>query len=402
MPYSISTAKDDLTGILHGTSLSKVTNLTNLMDRAGRDLLAAVDPAETKRTVELPVLYDKTYDYAAPADLKGDRIIDIKPTGRRWPSDQFTQTYDQTFDVDKDWIWNGGLATTNWNTGIKSLRIAKNMRAGQLLNGCESLTSNGTWTAGGDVTGLIVDNVNFIQGSASIRFGLSGAGTTGYVECSGMDPIDLTDDEGLGAEFLWQYLPSASQMTSVNLRWGNDSLNYWDRTVTSNSISGSFQDLWNLLRYDWNQASSTGSPDASSVSYLRVSYVYDGEPMDGLRIDGINAQRGLAYQVEYYSKYLFRDAVTGIFQETVTSDTNLINLDTDSYNLYLYKLAELAAPQVQGQDSAYDAKFYGDKWTEALRQYQGKYKSEVKKPSQPYYRMPHVRGKYFYGGKNWN
>lgn len=401
MSFSIANVKDDLAGMLQGTSLSKVTNLTNLLNRAGRDLLAEVDPMETKRFVELPVLYDKTYDYAAPADLKGDRIIDIRPLARRFPSDQISQTYDQTFDVSKDWIWNGGLATTQWNSGVKSLRLAKNMRAGQALQECESTTENGTWVAGGDVTDLIADTVNFVQGSASLRFNLSGAGTTGYLEINDMDSVDLTNDEDLGSLFSWVSFDDASQFTSVALRWGSSSSDYWTRTVTGNSVSGRFENAWNLLRYDWNGATSVGSPDASSIAYLRVSFVYDGDPASNVRLDYIVAQRGLEYQIEYYSKYLFRDATTGLFQETVTSDTNLVNLDTDSYNLYVYKCAQLAAQQIQGQDSSFDMGFAEKEWEKALKKYQAKYKSEVQKPTQPYYRLPLARGKNIGYGKRW-
>lgn len=387
MAYSVATAQDDLTGILNGTSLSKVVNLTNLMDRAARDVISAVDPAETKRIAELPVLYDETFDYACPADLKGDRIIDVRPLAKRYPSDKFTQTYDEPFDINKTWVWNGGLAATTWNTGIKSIRLAKSLRKGALLNACNSLTSNGTWAGGGDVTGLTTDTVNFVDANASLRFDLSGAGTTGYLECTGMDSVDLSDNEDEGANLLWFYKPTGMDLTSVTLRWGSSSTDYWEATVTANNVSTAFQDYWNLLKFNWVGASETGSPDASAIDYLRVSFVYDGDPATSVRLDNIKGFLGTAYQIEYYSKFLFRDATTGVFQETITDDTNLINLDTDSYNLYLYKLAELASPQVMSQESTYNTKYYATKFQELLDMYRAKYKSEVKKPQNSYYRM---------------
>lgn len=394
MPYSIANLKDDLSGMLQGTSLSKVTNLYNLFDRAGRDLLAEVDPQETKRTATLPILYDKTYDYAAPADLKGNRVIDIRPMAKRYPSDQLSQTYSQFFDVYKDWLRNGGLLTTNFNTGVKSLRLAKNMTAMATLNSCDGLADNGTWVAGGDVTDLIADTVTYVAGSGSLRFSLSGAGTTGYVENSTMDSLNLEDDEDLGSAFLYAFLPTGSAFTSVSLRWGSSSSDYWEKTMTVNNVGAAFQDGWDLLGFLWQDATETGSPDATDVTYLRVSFAYDGDPIANVRVDHITMGRGKGYEIDYYSKYLFRNAVTGAFIENVAADTNLVNLDTDSYNLLTYRCAYLAAQQIQGQDSAFDLNFAKEEWKNALDKYRAKNKSEVQKPTQPYYRMPRVRGRY--------
>ena len=49
MAYIISNLKDDLAGMLHGTSMNKITGVDNLIYRAGRQLLLDCDPPETKR-----------------------------------------------------------------------------------------------------------------------------------------------------------------------------------------------------------------------------------------------------------------------------------------------------------------------------------------------------------------
>ena len=90
----------------------------------------------------------------------------------------------------------------------------------------------------------------------------------------------------------------------------------------------------------------------------------------------------------YYSKYLFRDSSTGTFQETVTDDSNLINLDTDSYNLLFNKTAYYIAQQLQGQDAMYDASYWANEYKTALDRYKMMYKSEVQKPKVPYYGFP--------------
>jgi hypothetical protein len=45
--------------------------------------------------------------------------------------------------------------------------------------------------------------------------------------------------------------------------------------------------------------------------------------------------------------------------------------------------------------------FAEKEWEKALKKYQAKYKSEVQKPTQPYYRLPRARGKNIGYGKRW-
>ena len=55
--YDIQTLKQDITGMLHGTTANQIVGLTsdtnyNLINRAARQLLLDLDPQETKRIVE--------------------------------------------------------------------------------------------------------------------------------------------------------------------------------------------------------------------------------------------------------------------------------------------------------------------------------------------------------------
>jgi hypothetical protein len=94
------------------------------------------------------------------------------------------------------------------------------------------------------------------------------------------------------------------------------------------------------------------------------------------------------WEIAYYSKYLFRDATSGDWQETVTDDSNLINLDTESYNLLFDKVMILLAPQLQGKDSAFDLAFYQNEYKTARARYVAQNKSEAQSPQTFYYRQP--------------
>ena len=126
MSYTITKAKSDLQGILHGTSVNKVTNILSVFNRAARQVLEDVDPQETKRKAQITTaLFDQVYDYTAPSDLKGNKVIDIRPQINRTSADVFSQNYSANFDIFK--TTDDGLLQIEFNEGIKTLRAKKDL-----------------------------------------------------------------------------------------------------------------------------------------------------------------------------------------------------------------------------------------------------------------------------------
>jgi len=398
MSYSVSDLKQELTGVLHGTNLNQVDGLDVLISRAGRKLVNEVDPIETVRIVQItPAIFDQVFDYQCPADLKDDRIIDIRPQVNRTIRDRFFQEYNEEFDMTKMWNWGSSPKnhfTVQHNTAVKSLRIGTNLIAGLLVNAANSLNNNGTWSVAGDASNLTLDSINYVYGGASLRCDLAAAGSSGYFEVSDQSAIDLSRDEDQGSEFLWVYLPDASDFTSLNLRWGSSSAAYWHKTVTEAQDSTAFQDGWNLLRFDWASATQVGAPDDTSITYLRITANYNGDAQSGFRINQFVSQLGTIYEIEYYSKFLFRDSTTGAFQETVTDDSNLINLDTTSYNLLFDLVAYFCAQQIQSTDGPFDYKYWQAEYEAEKARYVAKQRSQTIQPAQQYYTVPNNKTMY--------
>lgn len=402
MAYSVTNLKADLNGILHGTTTSQITGLDNLINRAARQVLMDVDPNETIRLSSLtnPV-FDQVFDYAAPADLKGEKVIDIRPQVNRTPRDRWSQKYSEDFDINKDYTLQPNF-NTNWNGAVKTLRIdSPQLNTGILLNNASSLTSNGTWTATAPASNLTVDNVNFFNLPSSLKFDLAALGSVGYLENSTMNAQDLTSHRAQSSFFLYTYLPTAANYTNLILRVGSDSSNYWTFTATTTHEGNAFTNGWNLIRFDWTATSTVvGSPVVTAIDYLRVSWTYNGTADVGVRLNGIYSRLGTILQIMYYSKYLFRDASTLAFKETTTADTDLINLDTDSYNLLLFLVALYCTQQMVGTDTRYDTDFFTGEYQRTLQRYQALYKSQIKKPQISYYKMPKP-GMSRYFGNRW-
>jgi hypothetical protein len=393
---NVATLKDDLSGIIHGTTLNKVTNLDGLIVRAGRAVVADVDLQETKRITTIPnAIFDEVYLYQAPQDLK--RIIDIRPQVNRNWQDRFRHTYNATFDMLKAQVGSPSLVTVQWNSGIQNLLIKRDLPANVLLNGCDSLTENGTVSVNASASDLMIDTLNKVSGSGSIRFNiLAGlAGDEAVMEIDGFTAIDLTRDETVGTLFAWVYMPTGSDFTDVTLKFGNNSgADYWE--ITTNNAQGdvAFKDGWNLIAFPWETATVTGAPDFTAVTWLSVGLTYDGTAQTAVRIDSIVSSLGALYEIEYYSGWIFRDATTNAFLETITSDTNVLNLNTDSYNLLVNKCALLIAQQLGGSNAGFDTTFFVKEYADEKARYLQKYKSEALTTQESYYNMPPKRQGY--------
>lgn len=407
MSYSVSNLKNDLSGVLHGTTNNQIQNLNGVINRAARQLLLDLDPQETKRTVEFVApIFNSIYDYPIAADVKGNKIIDIFPTVQRIPQDIWSQSYNQAFDVAKQNILSmQNMFTMNFNTAVKTIRInAPWLNPPIILNQADNITSNGTWVLTGDGTGLAVDNTNFVSGGGSLQFTFNASGTLSILKNSTMTAVDLTDVANQSSMFFWIYFTDASVVNHINLFWGNDVSNVWGKTsITTNQQGNAFVNGWNLIEVLWTATTVIGSPNASAVDYLEVDIYATTVTAQVMRINLFEDILGTVLNYEYYSKYMFRDSSTGAFQETVTDDSNLINLDTDSYNVLFNLVAYLAIQQQQGLDATfYDGTFFQNEYQKGLARYKAMYKSELQKPQSVFYRMPFSGYGRWFGGINNN
>jgi hypothetical protein len=385
MTISIQQVKDDLRGVVHGTTVDKITNLYGLFNRAAGEVLLDVDLQETRRTVNIGQVFKSVYDYAAPSDLKGNRIIDIRPQANRkgetWP-----QRFNQWFDK-KKWLENQNQFTITHNTGVKSLRIdAPFLTAPAIISSTGSLTG---WSAVDGADSLVLDTKFSAAGAGALQFYLDGL-MEGRILNSTLNPIDLSEHEGVAKIFFWVYTPTA--MTGVGndivtIRWGSDPADYWENTTDTQHDGTAFKSGWNLVSIDWPASATSGSPDSSAISFVQVS-LFPTVEMVGAKICNIVSILGQFLEAEYYSRYFFRTPAN-VFKEKVEDDATdldtLLNVDTESYPVYFEKLTELIFRQLQGDDAKNEAKEYAQKYRAVLMRYKNLYPSEVQYTQESYY-----------------
>lgn len=379
MAYTIADIKNDLEGILKGQSTSKITNILTLINRSARQVLLDCDPQETKVVGDLE-LFDEVFDYAPPTDLKGNKVIDIRPQVNRKVRENFTQTYSEQFDLRK--FRDDVMFTFEFNSGVKKLRVKKNLTQGTTIDTISGISDNGTWAVGNDATNLTEDNRVFKSDNASLNFDLDGSTTDGFIQNSTLTAVDLSDHEDQSSLFAWGYFPDASAITSADLQWGSSTTAFWNRTVTVPVFGSGFVNGWNQLKFAWNGATKTLSPDSSAINFLRATINYDGVAETDIRVDNVVSTLPELNELHYYSKFIFSNSA-GVFQETATDDTDTVNLDTETFNLLLWKISEYAVQQVPDFG---DVKYFAGMYAQTLRRYKAIYKSEIEKPKQQYYR----------------
>lgn len=335
---NITNVKDILGRKFGGSSLDDVQGISDysLFKEAAVNMLSEIDPVETTRHTTLEV-YEDVFDYDPPDDMKG--LADIRPqTMFRNLGDNPTRRFLERFDQDKE----DNDFSIEWFNGTKILRYAKDIGNKTVIENLNSLTGNGSW--GGTAANIAVNTFNPYSGSGSI---VADYDTGEYIENSTFGAVDLTDHKNKSVLFVPVYFPDASLATSVELRWGSSSANYFSRTRTAPQF-GSFANGWNLIPFAWNGATETGTVDASAIDYLRITMTLSSSDTD-IKVGQIFSALGQVRDLVYLSNYLFR-STSGTWLETPTADTDIVNLDTDAQNIFIYECCRLIASDLTRAD----------------------------------------------------
>jgi len=386
MAYTVNDLKSELSGMLHGTSLNQVENINGVIYRAARRLLADVDPQETVRYVQLQPFNQYTYNYTCPADLKDDRIIDIRKQTNRLALDNFHQEYSVEFDVEKTTNVLKNNFSIDWKNGNKTILVdIKSMPTVTVIDG---VTDSSIYTATTGASNTYTDNSDFTYGQSSIAVQQNAAVTT--ISTTFADAIDISAQTQEGTIYGNVWFEDALHVTSVSISVGTDSSNKLTMTQTMTQDGITFQNGWNSIGALLSSGVTTGSY-TGLITYLELTVTTTSNQK--VKWNYVRAGIGEVFGCQYYSKYLFRNATTGAFQETITSlnGSEIINLDTTSYNLLLLQTAAQAAQQSIPLSPNSDVDRYEQAYQAELARYIAKIKSQTLPASATWYRVPPIQ-----------
>ena len=331
--------------------------MRNFLNRAARQVISEIDLRSTKRNAALASkLFDDIYSYAAPSDLKGDAIIDFDPQVNRSSSFRLEFLSEQEFQMKKTIKSNViALATDDL---VKRILFSGDVDDTVLVGAtCDSLTAEGTWTAFGDAANLAADTDNYVKGGGSLKFDLTGSGTTAGIQNTTITAFDITKYINNGSAFAWVYINSITNLTNFILDVGNDlTTNYYSQTITTNNEGVAFYNGWNLLRFDFASMTQNGTVAPTTCDSIKIYMTKtSGKSDDGYRFDDISFHTGEIHNVLYYTRYPWQTSA-GVFIENSTVDGDYINAETDEFDLFVYKGKEELFKELRRFDLAKSAK----------------------------------------------
>lgn len=331
MIITLAQLKSDIAGKLRGTSIKVINDFYGTAASAANRMLGRIDTQETIRiqTLSSP-FFDNVNDYSLISDFK--RAIDLRPQADRTEKPGrsiFSETTPRQFLVRLD----QNSFSIKWNNMTRSLRAQRYLSNNVLT--MDNFDSISNWTANGDASGLYQEVLNFVEGSGSMGFNLSGVTGSAYLENISGNVTDMYSFRYEDASFLYFYIPIgySSRFTSLNLSRGSDVSNYKTATATTKADGTAFTDGWNFIRFDWNASTTVGTPDDTKNTYRKLGIVTTvGTAIPGCLIDNWTDSLGELYELEYYSECMFRTAA-GAWINTPTLDTDLINVGPLSYEI---------------------------------------------------------------------
>jgi hypothetical protein len=379
--YSRTLLIADVTALASGDIVAADLNIAaNIAAKS----VFSLDLKSAKRKSALsPNLFDDIYAYSAPSDLKGMGIIDVRPQIDRNSFDNWTITTPEEFDrkksdnksdrfgdpirINRDY-WSGdNLVAIDRYDGVAKVLLSRPVDDDE--TSIDPLDSVGSWVGFGDGTNLTADADDYVKGSGSINWDINAdGGTTAGIVNSSITAFDVSAYKTTGSVFVWAYVASRTNLTNFIIRIGSSASAYYYITVTTNNEGNAFENGWNLLRFDFANKATTGTPTDTACSYVAIYMTKAAGKVSetDYRFDQILMKQGEHYNLHYYSKYPWQTNA-GVYIENATADTDLLNADIEEYELILTKTLEKVEQNLKNYNRAGElAKEYVNKMAEYI------------------------------------
>lgn len=338
-----------------GANSNSFGDKNTIISSAVKEVRKNVDILEAKKVVPLtPAVYSGDNLYVFPTDA--DILIGLTPPGGQ-SSDRNTDFLHTSGDRISDeyrYLNANELFTTEYRMGTRLLRInGGNQQTAIELNGCESLTADGTVTVSGDGANLGVNEVFYLNGSKSIDFDIvQSIGTTSLI-FTGISKRDISAITRDGGFSLGLYVPSAlvGGLSNVRLRIGTDASNYYQANATVNSYGSAFTEGFNSISFNRRSASTVGTVTETNITYLEITLTHTVSAV-GVKVDHIIARKGFGLNLSYYSLYYFINA-SGTSIATPVSATLADNtiFNNDTFNLIVLEAQRIMDRKLKGDSS---------------------------------------------------
>jgi len=337
--HTVSQLKDSVAGILSGLDINNVDDLNGCLERAAATLVQKADIPEASGIQNI-TLYSGVFDYSCTDKIFGTAINDIRPQGISRPANNFVlKTNQEDFDRNKDNYYASGTTSTfQYRNGQPIIRIVSPFPKQEVI--LDQMSDTTGWTAAGSASNLNQDTGIYYHTPASLRFTLTGS-STGTLTKTLDSSLDLSSYEDVGVAFLAIMIPSgatASNLTSIALRFGSSDSNYDSVSETEGFLGAWVAGEWLLVAFDFSGSSSTGTPDWSAMDYIQIRLAHSAT-FTNFRVGGLWISYPSQNQILYQSSAIFLASGSTTPLTTITANTDTIILTNAAYNIYLQEAA---------------------------------------------------------------
>lgn len=341
---TVANLNDSVSGLLQGLNLNNVHNLFGAYERTARNLAQNIS-IPTARGRSNMTIYDGVLDYICPTDIYGSNIIDFAPQGVVRHSNDFVYKKNtMDFDRLKGYLWNGTEVAFDSLNGVDIIRIVSTYPSPKIE--IDPMTATTGWTAAGSASGLTLDENIFYQESASLRFNLTGASAGTLTKST--SSVDFTKYVGSGVGFLAIRTPSATDLTSITLRLGSDSTNYYEVIATTAFLGAFSTGDWILVPFDFATATTTGTPVVTLIDYTQIIVTHSAS-MTSFYVGDLWVSLPSPATLIYETASIFKNATTSAISGSINTSADTIILSDAAYAIYEQECAKAVTKQQGGR-----------------------------------------------------
>jgi len=216
---------------------------------------------------------------------------------------EFTMVSPLRFD--SAFLWSRRFAV-QVVAGVQTLRMKSVDGNNAALNTATAYNQNGTWVGASAIGTVGTDSYEGFSLGASVSFlynGTSGTLTNDGNTYTTFKPVDMTTYNNRSNIYFDIDFSSVTNLSSLTLKWGTDSSNYFTATVTTDYLSNAFTTGWIRIKIPWSSVPTTvGTPIISSIKYLQLTVSTTGSNNLGLvRVQNFFVSENVPVVLTYYS-----------------------------------------------------------------------------------------------------
>lgn len=291
------------------------------------------------------LLFSGVYEYPAPSDFASigefERPFEfLSPnflTTRQREFMHWLQGNQNAFKFNKE----KATLLVNWTGGEQSI-----------VNGCDTVDQNGTWVASGDASNAQTDQQYFVQGTGALRFTVTHSSGQAVITNTDMPQIDISQYTEQGFLFLDIDNPNDEDISSISVKIGTDSSNYYQMSATQRYSGTTIGQNWGAIGFDFSQKTTVGTPTDTNTVYVEITLSVTAVNNGTYRLDNIFCANPIMFNLPYYSIYNIKGQ-DGTYKEKVTETGDEILCPFIADEAYSYKVGEFACVlKLQDSDGA--------------------------------------------------